>query len=80
MTAITQETLWVSGILLAKSFNQQGAEVGRYAAENDNQIHLQVRQQMSGQWFFAMVQIFLAIIPAVVYLVAGLADPRRTCR
>ena len=71
MTAITQETLSVSGILLAKSFNQQGAEVGRYAAENDNQIHLQVRQQMSGQWFFALVQIFLAIIPAVVYLVAA---------
>ncbi|HEY9476866.1 MAG TPA: ABC transporter ATP-binding protein [Microbacteriaceae bacterium] len=71
MTAITQETLSVSGILLAKSFNQQGSEVGRYAAENDNQIHLQVRQQMSGQWFFALVQIFLAIIPAVVYLVAA---------
>lgn len=71
MTAITQETLSVSGILLAKSFNQQQAEIGRYSDENDNQIRLQVRQQMSGQWFFALVQIFLAIIPAVVYLVAA---------
>jgi len=71
MTAITQETLSVSGILLAKSFNQQQAEVGRYSDENDNQVRLQVRQQMSGQWFFALVQIFLAIIPAVVYLVAA---------
>jgi ATP-binding cassette subfamily B protein len=71
MTAITQEALSVSGILLAKSFNQQQAEVGRYSAENDNQILLQVRQQMSGQWFFAIVQIFLAIIPAVVYLFAA---------
>ncbi|HEY9498106.1 MAG TPA: ABC transporter ATP-binding protein, partial [Terrimesophilobacter sp.] len=53
LTAITQETLSVSGILLAKSFNQQAAEVGRYGAENDNQVRLQVRQQMSGQWFFA---------------------------
>ena len=68
MTAITQETLSVSGILLAKSFNQQGTEVARYSDENDNQIRLQVREQMSGQWFFAMVQIFLAIIPAVIYL------------
>ncbi len=68
MTAITQETLSVSGILLAKSFNQQGAEVGRYSNENDTQVSLQVREQMSGQWFFAMVQIFLAIIPAVIYL------------
>ncbi|WP_291051296.1 ABC transporter ATP-binding protein [Herbiconiux sp.] len=71
MTAITQETLSVSGILLAKSFNRQGAEVARYSAENDNQIALQVRQQMSGQWFFAIVQIVLSIVPAIVYLVSA---------
>ncbi|MFB2585551.1 ABC transporter ATP-binding protein [Herbiconiux liukaitaii] len=71
MTAITQETLSVSGILLAKSFNRQSTEVARYSAENDNQIGLQVRQQMSGQWFFAIVQIVLSIVPAVVYLAAG---------
>ena len=71
LTAITQETLSVSGILLAKSFNQQAAEVARYRGENNNQVTLQVRQQMSGQWFFALVQIFLAIIPAVIYLCAA---------
>ena len=71
MTAITQEALSVSGILLAKSFNQQRAEIGRYTAENENQIDLQVRQQMSGQWFFATVSIFLSVIPAVIYLVAA---------
>jgi ATP-binding cassette, subfamily B, bacterial len=71
MTAITQEALSVSGILLAKSFNQQRAETGRYDAENQNQVSLQVRQQMSGQWFFAMVNIFLSIIPAVIYVVAA---------
>jgi ATP-binding cassette subfamily B protein len=71
MTAITQETLSVSGILLAKSFNQQKAEIGRYSDENDNQIRLQVQQQMSGQWFFAIVSVFLSIIPAVIYLVAA---------
>jgi len=71
MTAITQETLSVSGILLAKSFNQQKAEIGRYSDENDTQIRLQVQQQMSGQWFFAIVSVFLSIIPAVIYLVAA---------
>lgn len=71
MTAITQETLSVSGILLAKSFNQQKTEVGRYTAENRNQIALQIRQTMSGQWFFAIVGIFLSVIPAVIYLVAA---------
>ena len=71
LTAITQETLSVSGILLAKSFNQQRSEVARYQGENDNQVRLQVRQQMSGQWFFATVQIFLAVIPAIIYLCAA---------
>ncbi|MBX3196307.1 MAG: ABC transporter ATP-binding protein [Microbacteriaceae bacterium] len=71
MTAITQETLSVSGILLAKAFNQQGAEVQRYTDENHRQIGLQIRQSMSGQWFFAIVGIFLSVIPAVIYLVAA---------
>ncbi|MCU1445980.1 MAG: transporter [Cryobacterium sp.] len=71
MTAITQETLSVSGILLSKSFTRQRTEIARYSDENDNQVRLQVSQQMSGQWFFAMVSIFLSSIPAIVYLVAG---------
>ena len=71
MTAITQETLSVSGILLAKAFTQQKTEIARYSAENENQIRLQVQQQMSGQWFFAMVSVFLSVIPAVIYLVAA---------
>jgi ATP-binding cassette subfamily B protein len=71
MTAITQETLSVSGVLLAKSFNQQDAEVGRYADENGRQIKLQVQQAMAGQWFFATVNVVLSTIPAVIYLVAA---------
>ncbi|NEN07924.1 ABC transporter ATP-binding protein [Diaminobutyricibacter tongyongensis] len=71
MTAITQETLSVSGILLSKSFNRQATEVARYDDENQNQIRLQVSQSMSGQWFFAMVNVFLSSIPAIVYLIAG---------
>lgn len=71
LSAITQESLSVSGILLAKSFTQQGAEVTRYTDENATQVSLQVRQTMSGQWFFASVQVFLSIIPAVIYLVAA---------
>lgn len=71
MTAITQETLSVSGILLSKSFARQQAETERYTQENRNQISLQVRQSMSGQWFFALVSVFLSSIPAIVYLLAG---------
>ncbi|MBF0815719.1 ABC transporter ATP-binding protein [Microbacterium paludicola] len=71
LTAITQETLSVSGILLSKSFNRQRTESARYAEENANQISLQVRQTMSGQGFFAIVHVLMASVPAVIYLVAG---------
>ena len=71
MSATTQESLSVSGILLAKVFNRQGFEAERYRAENERLAELQVRQQMTGQSFFALVQSFFAITPALIYLVAG---------
>ena len=73
MTAITEESLSVSGVLLSKVFNRQASEVERYREENRRQIDLQVRQTMTGQWFFAVVQTFLGITPALIYLVAGVA-------
>jgi ATP-binding cassette subfamily B protein len=76
MSAITQETLSVSGVLLAKVFGRQDHEIARYRTENDRQTTLQIRQTMSGQSFFAVVTGFFALIPAVVYLVAGLLAAR----
>jgi ATP-binding cassette subfamily B protein len=78
MTAITQETLSVSGILLAKVFNRQATETARYRSENERQVDLQVRQTMTGQSFFAVVQTFFGVTPAIVYLVTGLALARGT--
>jgi ATP-binding cassette subfamily B protein len=71
MTAITEESLSVSGVLLAKVFNRQEYEVRRYREENAKQVGLQVRQAMTGQTFFAVVQTFLGVTPALVYLIAG---------
>nr|WP_236683556.1 ABC transporter ATP-binding protein [Demequina aurantiaca] len=78
MTAITQETLSVSGILLSKVYNRQRAETERYSAENRNQIRLQVRQAMSGQWFFGLVTVIMSSVPAVIYLFAGILIARST--
>ncbi|WP_404312720.1 ABC transporter ATP-binding protein/permease [Agrococcus terreus] len=71
MSAITQESLSVSGILLAKAFGRQDDELRRYGAENDEQIRLQVRLTMSGQTFFAVVSVFISILPSIVYLISG---------
>ena len=71
MTAITQETLSVSGILLSKVFGRGDAEVDRYGEANREQVRLQVHQAMTGRAFFALVQTFFAITPALLYLAAG---------
>ena len=72
MTAITEEALSVSGMLLSKVFNRADAEVDRYREANRQQTRLQVDQAMTGRAFFATVQAFFAITPAILYLAAGL--------
>ncbi|MFD1860218.1 ABC transporter ATP-binding protein [Aeromicrobium camelliae] len=72
MTAITEEALSVSGILLSKVFSRGDAEVQRYREANRQQTRLQVQQAMTGRTFFATVQTFFAITPALIYLAAGL--------
>ena len=71
MTAITEEALSVSGVLLSKVFNRADAEIARYREENERQVGLQVRQAMAGQGFFGVVTAFMAITPALVYLASG---------
>jgi ATP-binding cassette subfamily B protein len=72
LTAITQETLSVSGILLSKTYNRQRLESERYGAENRTLIRLQIQQAMAGQRFFGLVTVIMSSVPALIYLVAGL--------
>ena len=71
MSAITQETLSVSGITLSKLFGRQEQEVQRFNEENRRLSDLTVRQQMTGQSFWAVMQIFFSVSPVVIYLLAG---------
>jgi ATP-binding cassette subfamily B protein len=71
VSAITEESLSVSGILLSKTFGQQRASIARFARESRRLGDLQIRQQMVGRWFFAMIGTFFSIAPAFVYLLAG---------
>jgi len=72
MSALTEETLSVSGVLLAKVFGNQARDIGRYRQESQRLADLEVRQNMIGQGFYAVVQSFLSITPAAIYLIAGL--------
>ena len=72
LTAMMQETLSVSGILLMKTFGRQSYEQKQFEKENQRLTDLEIRQQMIGRWFFMFIGTFFSVMPAVVYLVAGL--------
>src|SRR5712691_9513438 len=72
MTALTEETLSVSGALLSKLFSGQQGSAVRYARENERLATLSIRQQLVSRAFFAVVSTFFSITPVLVYLVAGL--------
>src|SRR5437588_10831827 len=71
LTAMMQETLSVSGILLIKTFGRQKYAEERFKTENQKLSDLEVRQQMIGRWFFMLIGTFFSIMPAIIYLVAG---------
>src|SRR5437867_1352167 len=64
LSALTEETLSVSGVLLTKVFDRRRDAVERYRAENRRLAGLQVRQSMVGRSFFALVQTFFPVAPA----------------
>jgi ATP-binding cassette subfamily B protein len=72
LSAMMQETLSVSGILLMKTFGRQQYAREQFASENQRLTDLEVRQQMIGRWFFMFINIFFSMSPVIVYLVAGL--------
>ncbi len=54
----------MSGVLLSKVFDRQQAGIEQYREENRRLAELQVRQQMVGRGFFAVVQTFFSVTPA----------------
>ena len=71
LTALTEETLSVSGILLAKTFGQQDSAITRFRDLNARLAALQIRQAMVGRWFFMIIGTVFSITPAFVYWLAG---------
>jgi len=71
MSALTEETLSVSGILLSKTFGQQQNSIAKFRGLNARLAALQIRQAMVGRWFFMIIGTIFSITPAFVYWLAG---------
>ena len=71
LSATTEETLSVSGILLSKTFGQQRNAIDKFRGLNRQLAGLQIRQAMVGRWFFMIIGTIFSIMPAFVYWLAG---------
>ena len=73
MTSLVEESLSVSGILLATTMGRRDALATRFAAESRSLSESEMRAAMSGKWLLSTRRASLTMIPAIVYWVAGLA-------
>ncbi|MCI0655744.1 MAG: ABC transporter ATP-binding protein/permease [Acidobacteria bacterium] len=71
MTSTVQETLSVSGFLLARLFGAQAHEGSRFREKAGAVRELQIRQSMAGRWFLMWLLMFASIGPALIYLFGG---------
>ena len=73
ISSLVQESLSVSGILLGKTMGRGSELAERFESESANLADLEVRSRMAGRWMMATVQTSFAVMPALIYLFAGLS-------
>jgi ATP-binding cassette, subfamily B, bacterial len=71
MSTLVEESLSVSGVLLGKTMGRSSELADRFERESSELADLQVRASMAGRWRMSTVQMSFAIMPALVYWVAG---------
>jgi len=71
ISALVEESLSVSGILLGKTMGRSSELAERFERESADLAELEVRSRMAGRWRMASMQISFAAMPALIYLFAG---------
>jgi ATP-binding cassette, subfamily B, bacterial len=72
ISALVEESLSISGVLLGKTMGRREELAERFERESAELADLEVRSRMAGRWRMASVQIAFAAMPALIYLFAGL--------
>jgi ATP-binding cassette subfamily B protein len=73
ISSLVQESLSVSGILLGKTMGRGSELADRFDGESARLADLEVQSRMAGRWMMASIQTSFAVMPALVYLFAGLS-------
>ena len=72
MHSQVEESLSVSGARLSKTLGAGPALAERFVAASDRLLDLEVAAQIAGRWRTATMNVVFAVIPALIYLIAGL--------
>jgi len=72
ISVLVEESLSVSGVLLGKTMGRTDELADRFTAESADLADLEVQSRMAGRWRMASVQMSFSVMPALVYLFAGL--------
>src|SRR5699024_6223893 len=67
-----EESLSISGVHLSKTLASGERLSGRFAATSAELRELEVQSQVAGRWRMATLSIIFSVIPALIYLIAGL--------
>jgi len=73
VSTLVEESLSVSGILLGRTMGRSAELAQRFSTESERLADLEVRSRMAGRWRMATIQTSFAVMPALVYLFAGLS-------
>lgn len=74
MSAIVEESLSVSGILLARTMGRSPALIDDFTRESRGLVDLEIRSSMAGRWRQSTIGIVMAAMPAIIYWAAGLTS------
>jgi ATP-binding cassette subfamily B protein len=71
LSALVNESLSVSGIMLGKTMGRGHDLARRFTDESREIADIEVRSRMAGRWAMSTIQMTFAIQPALIYWIAG---------
>ncbi len=71
-----EESLSVSGALLTRTLGAAPAMSARFEETSADLVGLEIRSRLAGRWRMATMNVVFAVIPAAIYLAAGLPGTR----
>ncbi|EWS81153.1 ABC transporter ATP-binding protein [Brachybacterium phenoliresistens] len=72
LSAGIQESLSVSGVLLATTMGRTAALTERFSEDSRELADLEISSEMAGRWHQGLYGVLLAVIPALTYLLGGM--------